>query len=1356
MGQSDTKPVIDFTSYIADRSRNFTGREWIFKKVHDWLAKRDGPRFFLLTGEPGSGKTAIAAQLSLFSQGAISPPEGLTRLAPGFLSAFHFCSARDRHWISPHVFAESLAIRLTRFPTYAEALAEKSGDRQIRIEVEQKLGEVTGGQVDALVIKSLNLGGVSAEDAFIRVVREPLEALFSEGFDQQIVILVDALDEALLYSGKVGIVPLLAQADNLPAGVRFILTSRQDERVENEFWDADSLSLSASTFDERNEEDIANYVQERLSHDEALAVKTTQLEPSQVIDLVGRIADKAAGNFLYVSFLLGAAARGQRTLDDLEGLPEELDGLYYDFLSRVVRFAGKNWATSYAPLLGVLSVARANLTLTQLAAFTRQSAEAVWQHLGNLEQFIEGVELREDQQGEERGYRLYHQSLIDFLRRQVLIVKEEERRNRYYLPEKEQHQRIIGHYLAEAGSLEDANWSQMDHYGLRYLPTHLLASQEFERLEQILTNLVFIASKCSAGLVDDLLRDFEAYRMVFGAQWDEERPISQFSRFVSHTAHLLRVSPDLCYQEAFNSSQQHVRRAAVDILHGGGFPKVPWLRKTAGAIRQHHSGQVISMAFWGEDRYLAVSTTEREVWVWDTALGDLWRRCETPPSAAKTLVVSPNGEFLAAGFGAAEPDPLISGVMVWTRDGQAHQNYRLQDWVYTICWRNDSEFIIGAGLPAGSEAAGTLWQANLSAPTCEEIGRYLADCPMILTWDPLPGQHDQIMALSMDGIVYHLTSDYVPLTPDERHEISMQLLSDGDYDAHDARLAERRPISHRLPCAPCVDTFGYYTVAQAIGLNQICMLGEPPVPPEVFGWHTPNPDGIYVFDFEQESSSRLQLSEVARSGGFKAICLAATSIEQSVAIGTSHGQMYIFSVAEDSNRPEMVHQGRYPVTAVCFSQSGRHIAVGDAGAQFAVYDRATRSLVFGTERTEMPVAARVKDSQVLLLYSDRLEMSSVDANEDNETIPLVEDLLGLDFDFHDNLAVILCTSASSQETDGRRYVQIIDLSTRRVVLCVDIPVHGPAMLEPNMTSEAAWSVHKIRLHMDEEGCSIILGSVHGLIAYPLLAFENGRTFVLPKSAVERQRPMTVIRIDRDVPEISCEVFAIASEKVAIVCGYADNADHPNISGEIRVWNLLTAEYSASQHFSSSIRSLESTSDGTIIVGTDHGEASSWRFDGEWRRLAGSRHPVTVAAVACAGDRQLACSASRDGLLIIWHFLSGTPLFRTYVDVQPVSVGFLHQGQSLCMVDQGGEVHVWEIEGYDKLPDTDYRIKESIEYASTLVQQYLNAAAHLSRVQELYNRGQLNAAKLVLEALPDVANAQEIQQYWEARLDREPR
>lgn len=58
-----SQTTLDFTAYIANCTRDFTGREWVFAEIDEWLAGPGAPHYFIITGEPGIGKTAIAGTI---------------------------------------------------------------------------------------------------------------------------------------------------------------------------------------------------------------------------------------------------------------------------------------------------------------------------------------------------------------------------------------------------------------------------------------------------------------------------------------------------------------------------------------------------------------------------------------------------------------------------------------------------------------------------------------------------------------------------------------------------------------------------------------------------------------------------------------------------------------------------------------------------------------------------------------------------------------------------------------------------------------------------------------------------------------------------------------------------------------------------------------------------------------------------------------------------------------------------------------------------------------------------------------------------------------------------------------------
>jgi hypothetical protein len=474
---------IDYSGHVAERTVDFTGREWVFRAVDGWLGDPEAARILLLTGEPGCGKTAIAARLVQFSLDAEVPPDGITRLTPGFLSARHFCSG-DHRWISPHRFSEAVSHQLGRYAEFSEALVESlrpragEGKAPAQVEIHQQIQHVSD---QGMVIGSINIieritvgDDVRPEDAFMRLVLEPLRALSPQEEGHKVVILVDALDEAVAYSGKANIVSLLAGATDLPDGVHFLLTCRNDSSLIGRFPGKDRLRIDISSKEHAEDAkgDIHAYLERRLSEPE-IARRAAAAGPGDVLrqELIG----KAEGNFLYVRFLLDEVAEGMRTLEDLEGVPRGLYGLYRTFLDRLnpeMREGRSSdaWRENYQPLLGCLSVAKEPVAADLVADWLDRSDGEVRALLDT-----ELAQLRETDDGTD--YRLYHRSMGEFLAASTYSENGATVPNLYYTPPYEGHGRIIRYYLDE---FTDA-WGDSDAYGLRYLVGHLGAGLDLAR-----------------------------------------------------------------------------------------------------------------------------------------------------------------------------------------------------------------------------------------------------------------------------------------------------------------------------------------------------------------------------------------------------------------------------------------------------------------------------------------------------------------------------------------------------------------------------------------------------------------------------------------------------------------------------------------------------------------------------------------------------------------------------------------------------------------------------------------------------------------------------------------------------------
>jgi WD40 repeat protein len=495
--------ALDFAEDINRLTDEFVGREWIFTEIAQWIRAGNEP-FFILTGEPGIGKSAIAARLTQVRDD---------------IAAYHFCIAGRNSTIVPGTVLRSIAAQLGRkLLDYGLTLANTIKPTYLSVNVKIDVGTMSGGQITGVVINNLTI--TDAKQEIETLLTAPLSAMPAPA--QPVLILLDSLDEAFNYSPNENLVTLLAGLHNLPRWVRIILTSRPEARVLSYFGFLPTHVVAAES--QMNREDLRRYVGYRISKSKLftrLQAAPTPITAEALVEKVAGVSEAsglADGNFLYTKILLNDIESGVQPLGDLAALPKSLDDIYQGFLLRLA----PEWETKYQPLLAVLAVAREPLTREQLLRFGDQSARLIGGRmsatlvnlaLGVLVQFL-------DMRGAPASeiYSLFHQSLRDYL-------GETSRSGRFACPPEDGHGAIADYYWQ--ATFDQAagrhNWNTCDTYGLAHLPAHLAGANLNEDLHDLLTDFEFLKDKTTTFGIVALLTDFQAALEITRSEpWSDE------------------------------------------------------------------------------------------------------------------------------------------------------------------------------------------------------------------------------------------------------------------------------------------------------------------------------------------------------------------------------------------------------------------------------------------------------------------------------------------------------------------------------------------------------------------------------------------------------------------------------------------------------------------------------------------------------------------------------------------------------------------------------------------------------------------------------------------------------------------
>ena len=289
-----------FTLELNKHLANYEPRQWLLNTVKDWI-EGDGKKIFLLTGGPGTGKTAFSIWMS-YSE------------LSQYVCAWHLCQYNNRKGTCDTMSAvKSMAYFLsTRIPAYYRNMDISEVDRVL-----QK-AEFTAGIL------------------FKELILVPLSRIENPG--HTVVILIDALDEATENNDNDLAEIIHEYINQLPQWLKFIITTRNDSSVMNFLRDCSYvINLDGSSFVTNSCDDVSRYVNHMLEN-------TPQY--------IQKVVTESGSNFLYAQLLCNTIKQDPDY--DLEDLPSDINAYYYTYLRRYIANSEFRFDTHVYPLLKLI------------------------------------------------------------------------------------------------------------------------------------------------------------------------------------------------------------------------------------------------------------------------------------------------------------------------------------------------------------------------------------------------------------------------------------------------------------------------------------------------------------------------------------------------------------------------------------------------------------------------------------------------------------------------------------------------------------------------------------------------------------------------------------------------------------------------------------------------------------------------------------------------------------------------------------------------------------------------------------------------------------------------------------------
>ncbi len=373
----------DFSPYLAYKREGFVGREWLFSELESIFEDNQVNVGVLITGDPGSGKSALMSQL------ICSPYSNI--LIHDNTIGYHLCEYAKKGTRDGARFVRNLVDQIgARIPEYSKHVMN---NEQIRTELNKHCHK-------------------DLTSCFFTTIVGPLRKLGQP--DGLRFIVIDALDECFEGNTKTSEIMEMLQRNILdfPKWLKIILTSRNVTSVTSSLPQMQINRMPLYATDERNVDDIRFYVSRFISQNTDFSHRLWMAFGIGSKSFLNKLITRAEGNFLFVKMTLQYMKDAGGKFD-FNSLSTSLFDLYDSFFKRQF---GEDEFWRFRSIFEVLLAVYSPL----LSQDVQEILESEYK-MENIPALIEQVSvfLRFGRDG---TVRLFHRSFADWLINQTTVL----------------------------------------------------------------------------------------------------------------------------------------------------------------------------------------------------------------------------------------------------------------------------------------------------------------------------------------------------------------------------------------------------------------------------------------------------------------------------------------------------------------------------------------------------------------------------------------------------------------------------------------------------------------------------------------------------------------------------------------------------------------------------------------------------------------------------------------------------------------------------------------------------------------------------------------------------------------------